>query len=128
MTESSDSVIRALDCLMATIHIGKVIPTKALISRPSARLLEPVVADAVLASDDQKLTFDLRDKLAMAPSFFDELIRIVLEQSQPSEGPALRIELLNVPSEASSKFHAVCKSHRLSLEEPAHGHWIISKS
>lgn len=112
---------------MPTIRPANIISTKALSSRPSARLLEPAVMDAALASDDQVLTFDLRDKLAMAPSFFDELVRIVLEQSQPSEGPVPRIELLNVPSRASSKFHAVCRSHRLSLEESTPGHWIISR-
>ena len=112
---------------MPTIYPVNIISTKALSSRPSARLLEPAVMDAARASDDQELTFDLRDKLAMAPSFFDELIRIVLEQSQPSEGPVPRIELLNVPSKASSKFHAVCRSHRLSLSDPTPGHWIISR-
>ena len=113
---------------MATIHLANIILAKALSSRPSARLLEPAVAEAALASDDKGLTFDLHNKLAMAPSFFDELIRIVLEEFQPQRGPLLRIELLNVPSQASSKFHAVCKSHRFSLTEPAPGHWIISGS
>ena len=113
---------------MVTIHIGKVIPTKALSSRPSAKLLEQAVSDAALSSHSSELAFDLCDKLAMAPSFFDELIRIVLEQQSDSlEGPVPQIELLNVPSRASSKFHAVCKSHRLSLEESTPGHWVISR-
>ncbi len=112
---------------MATIHIANIIFAKALSSRPSARLLQPAVEDVTLASDDPGLTFDLRDKLAMAPSFFDELIRIVFEQPQPSEGPVPRIELLNVPSKASSKFHAVCRSHHLMLSEAEKGHWIIAR-
>ena len=113
---------------MTTIHIANIISTKALSSRPSARLLEPAVADAVLSSDRLELAFDLRDKLAMAPSFFDELIRIVVEQSEPSDDPVSRIELVNVPSRVSSKFHAVCRSHGLSLEKAAPGHWIISNA
>lgn len=113
---------------MTTIHIANIISTKALSSRPSARLLESEVADAALAPGDPTLTLDLHGKFAMAPSFFDELIRIVTEKSQPPGGRLPRIELINVPSEASSKFHAVCKSHRLSLTEPAPGHWIIASS
>ena len=114
---------------MTTIHIANIISTKVLSSRPSARLLEPAVAEvATLAPDHRPLTFDLRDKLAMAPSFFDELIRIVVEQSEPSEDHVSRIELVNVPSRVSSKFHAVCKSHGLSLEKAAPGHWIISNA
>ena len=84
------------------------------------------MSDAAFSSDGSELAFDLRDKLAMAPSFFDELIRIVLEQSQPSEGPVSRFELVNVPSTASSKFHAVCRSHSLKLREAECGRWIIS--
>ena len=114
---------------MSAILISNIISTKVLSSRPSARLLEPATEErAALATYNRRLTFDLRGKLAMAPSFFDELIRIVLEQFQRRRGSHLRIELLNVPSEASSKFHAVCRSHRLSLTEPAPGHWIIANS
>ena len=112
---------------MAIIHIGSVISTKALSSRPSARLLDPEVADAAPTLGDLELTFDLRDKLAMAPAFFDELIRIVAEKSDSPENGVPRIELINVPSRASSKFHAVCRSHGLSLKEAAPGHWIISR-
>ena len=83
--------------------------------------------EAALVSSDPKLTFDLQDKLAMAPSFFDELIRIVAEKSNPMKNGVLRIELVNVPSQASSKFHAVCRSHRLTLTQPAPGHWIIAR-
>ena len=113
---------------MTTIHIARVISTKALSSRPSARLLESVVADAALSSDSPDLTFDLHGKLAMAPTFFDELIRMVVEQWKLSKIGIPTVELINVPSEASSKFHAVCKSHRLTLTQPAPGHWIISSS
>ena len=115
---------------MATIQIADVIATKALSSRPSARLLEPAVEDAALVSDDEGLTFDLHGKLAMAPSFFDELIRIVTERPDALGNRVTRIELvlINVPSMASSKFHAVCRSHRLRLREAAPGHWIISSS
>ena len=107
---------------MYTILISNIISTKVLSSRPSARLLESAVADAALASDDLKLAFDLHDKLAMTPSFFDERIRIVPEGSEPLGSEVHRIELLNV----SSKFHAVCKSHHFSLTELAPGHWITS--
>lgn len=113
---------------MSAILISNIISTKALSSRPSARLLEPAVASATLAPDDRGLTFDLHNKLAMAPSFFDELIRIVAERSDPPGNRITRIELVNVPSIASSKFHAVCRSHRLSLTEPTPGHWVISSS
>ena len=126
LTEFDYSVIPASGRLMVTIHIGKVILTKALSSRPSARLLEQAVSDAALSSDSPELAFDLCGKLAMAPTFFDELIRIVREQSQPPGDPLPRIELVNVPSTASSKFHAVCRSHHLTLNEPSPGHWIIS--
>ena len=112
---------------MTTIYIANIISTKVLSSRPSARLLESAVADAPLAPDDPTLTLDLHGKFAMAPSFFDELIRIVTKKSEPQTSGLLRIELINVPSEASSKFHAVCRSHRLSLEEATPGHWIIAR-
>ena len=113
---------------MPTILIANIIPAKALSSRPSARLLESSVMDAALDSDSQGVVLDLCGKLAMAPTFFDELIRIVAEKSNPMRNGVLRIELVNVPSQASSKFHAVCKSHRLSLSEADPGHWIISSS
>ena len=127
MSESDDSGAPVSGRLMATIHMGKVISSKALSSRLSARLLEAAVGEVALSSDFPKLAFDLWGKLAMAPTFLDGLIRIVLEQPQLSEGSAPRIELVNVPSTASSKFHAVCRSHRLSLREAAPGHWIISR-
>ncbi len=113
--------------MMVAIPIRSVILTKALSSRPSARLLEPAVAEAALSSGDLNLVFDLLDKLAMAPSFLDELIRIVVEQREPPESGVPRIELLNVPSRASPKFHAVCGSHGLALEEAAPGRWVISR-
>ena len=113
--------------MMVAIPIRSVILTKALSSRSSARLLEPAVAEAALVPGDLKLVFDLLDKLAMAPTFFDELIRIVVEQSEPLKSGVPQIELLNVPSRASSKFHAVCGSHGLSLEEATTGRWIISR-
>ena len=107
---------------MPTIHISKIIPAKTLSSRPSARLLEPAVTEAAaLNPDHHPLTFDLRDKLAMAPSFLDELIRIVTERYE-----ATHIRLTNVPSQPTSKFHAVCRSHHLILTQPEPGIWIIS--
>ncbi len=112
---------------MPTILIANIIPAKTLSSRPAARLLEPAVSEAAHALTDQTLTFDLRHKRAMAPSFFDELIRIIAENSAPLNNQLPQIQLINIPSQPSSKFHAVCRSHRLTLTQPTPGHWIISK-
>lgn len=108
---------------MEPIKIQKIIEGPMLITRARARKLQPSLD--VVASEDARISLDFDGIAGMAPSFFDELLRAIDEISEPSqEQPTLIIH--NPPTQASSKFQAVARSHSRMIQVNEDGDWLLA--
>lgn len=116
---------------MHTIRICDILPEKVLVSRESARLLDQPVRAALAAVNDalagESVALDFAEVGGVAPSFLDELIRVLETALGQENGTTpLRIIILNPPTRLSSKFEAVARGHALRAIAQPDGSWLLS--
>lgn len=107
------------------MRLHTYLPKTVLAARETARSIEGEIRQE-LARCATHLYFDLDGIRSMAPSFFDELIRIV-EESAFAEGRSVPdITIANPHRRLSPAFQAVCRAHRLEMSENAESDWLIT--
>ena len=111
---------------MGSLNIFEILGKRVLVTRSSARQLAPDLADALVGGDGE-VTLDFVGVDGITPSFLDEIL-LVLEEAVPSAGVnRLRVEVMNSPTQLSSKFAAVSRGHGLVAKEMGDQTWIIEK-
>ena len=74
------------------------------------------------------LTVDFANMVAVTPSFFDELLRVIKDSAPPDSAGTLVIDLTNTSAHQFARFRSVCRAHKMTAEEIAPGHWRISQA
>ena len=110
---------------MGSLKIFDLVGTRVLVTRSSARKLAPDLAD-VLVGGSGEITLDFAGIDGLTPSFLDEILSVLEESVLASGGGRLRVQVMNSPTQLSSKFAAVGRSHGLVAKESESGTWIIS--
>lgn len=114
------------------IRVRDILERPVLISRETARVLEGPLAAAMTPSVDANastpvaVVIDFEGISGVAPSFVDEMIKILEERLAPGPGGRpLRLTITNVPTRLSSKFAAIARGHSLSIEAFPDGSWEL---
>ena len=108
---------------MSNIKVFDLAAKHVLVTRATARSLEVYLAEA-LRTSPREITLDFSEVEGFAPSFLDEVMSILDENSVP-ESPLAKVVLVAPPTRLSSKFVAIARSHgRLALEE-RNGAWTM---
>ena len=111
---------------MRTIKIYELLQRRVLVTRGSAREIEPELV-AALVEGQGEVEIDLFSVGGLTPSFFDETLAIFEEKMADTNGEQFRLTVRNPPTQLSSKFVAVGRGHGLTVTESESGAWIISK-
>ena len=109
---------------MTTLRIFDLVQKRVLVSRDSARTIQPQLV-AALADGLGELVLDLADVDGLTPSFFDETLSIVEEALSAKPESQFRLMVKNPPTTLSNKFRAVGRVHGLTVEESEGIGWII---
>ena len=107
--------------MTAILNLHNTVQRRALSSRDTARSISPVVKDIM---EDGKITIDFAQMAVVAPSFFDEFLRVIRDSSQTNR---LVIDLTNTSDHQFTRFRAVCRAHGLATENIGPNHWRITK-
>jgi hypothetical protein len=110
---------------MKTIKVFELIPRRVLVTRASARSIEPNLAGA-LTGGQGKFTLDFSGVDGLTPSFLDEVLSILDEHTQDTSGTKYTVTMTNPPTELSSKFAAVGRGHEATIDASPGGSWTIS--
>ena len=111
---------------MRTIKVFDLIPRRVLVTRASARSIERNLAGA-LTDGQGKFTLDFVGIDGLTPSFLDEILSILDEHTQDTNGRQYTVTMTNPPTELSSKFAAVGRGHAATIDASPEGIWTISK-
>ena len=112
---------------MKTVNIYELLQRHILVTRDSARSIQPALA-AALANSRGEVALDFLGVDGLTPSFLDETLAIIEECFDGADLTPLRVLVENPPTRLSSKFAAVGRGHGLSIEESDGGDWIISRA
>jgi len=108
-----------------TLKIFDLLGKRILVTRESARTIQPVFA-AALGEGNGEVGLDFAGVEGLTPSFLDETLSIMEECVQSYPGARLRVVVTNPPTQLSSKFMAVGRGHHLTIKVVESGAWIIS--
>lgn len=111
---------------MGTLMIHNLLPSRALVSRESARALQPPLM--ACAGLEEKLTIDFEGIDALTPSFVDELLKVLRFTLKDTGSGKLQVSFANMPTRLSSKFAAIARAHDLKITEVSPGSWLIEGS
>lgn len=106
-----------------TVRIRDVLDNRILVTRQSARKLEPKLA-SMAVSFPERLELDFSGIDGITPSFLDEILGIIQEHLARKDD--VRIVIVNAPTRLSSKFAAIGRARDLTMAETETGSWIIS--
>ena len=106
---------------MSTIRLNSIFSQRALVTRASAHKVEPAIRDAA----DAVIEVDFEGIEAIAPSFVDELLKILLTGRQPRVSPIQEVVFSNVPTELSLKFSRIASSYGRSIDQEPDGSWTF---
>lgn len=104
--------------------LRSIYPDAILVTRESARQIQGRLAGA-FDSEQKKIILDFKGIAGMAPSFFDELLGIVIHEAQGRVGADWEILILNPPTPVSSKFTAVSRIRGLVLVPQDLAAWVL---
>ena len=108
---------------MSELNIYDLLGKKVLVTRSSARMLSDALAEWAQPGDEAA-GFNLDRVMGITPSFFDEMLRMVEETGKSYR----RVTIANPPTELSSKFQAVARSHGLVVSESEGGSWLLERN
>jgi hypothetical protein len=112
---------------MTSVRLYDLVKNRVLVSRESARAIEPALGSALADGRGQvELNFDGVE--GMTPSFLDEILAIIEERLGAAGSEGLRIMVVNPPTRLSSKFVALGRGRQLSVKESDDGAWAITRN
>jgi len=111
---------------MGTVMIYDLVGKRVLVTRQSARTIDPMLAIAV-AEDEGEVVLDFSGVDGITPSFLDEILAIIEKHLRASQEGKFRVIVANPPTRLSAKFSAVGRGRGLSIGESERGAWIITK-
>lgn len=109
---------------MAAILVKAIVPDRILVSRESARLLERAIREQLQAGTGE-IVVDFSEVAGIAPSFMDELIRVVEQIIEEHEGRQFVLRADNTPTRLSSKFEAIARGHGMSIQAVNGNSWEL---
>ena len=101
---------------MKPLGIHHILQQRALVTRQSARLLEPELL-ARLASSEEELVLDFTGVEAVTPSFFDEMLRLIESTAPEARRRRLVLVLSNFASRLSDALGMVARAHSARVTE-----------
>jgi hypothetical protein len=112
------------------LRVTDILKQPVLVSREAAHKLRPAIAATLAPAETPNdpatavVTLDFTGVCGVAPSFADELVRIVEDLfKQKSPRSVLLLTFKNVPMRLSSKFAAIARGHELVIEETSPTTW-----
>ncbi|MBI4329638.1 MAG: STAS-like domain-containing protein [Chloroflexi bacterium] len=111
---------------MARVRIYDLLPERVLVTRESARSIQPALA-AAFAAGDGEVILDFTDVAGVTPSFVDEILAVLEECIGSGPQSRLSIVFLNPPTRLSAKFEAVDRAHALRIVEDRGGAWVVTR-
>lgn len=108
---------------VGALIIHDLLPSRALVSRESARSLQPTLT--AWAKLEERRTIDFAGVDALTPSFVDELLKVLRSALEHRGSDKLQVWFANMPTELSSKFVAIARAHDLKISEPSLNSWLI---
>ena len=114
--------------MQQTLRLYDTRKRRVLSSRDTARSLVPEIINLLSEADsDENLTVDLVDVATVAPSFFDEFLHVVKNNTPADHLGTTLLDMVNTPEQQAVRFRAVCRVHGLNMVEVGPDHWRISK-
>lgn len=119
---------------MRTLRVKEILTDRILVSRESARLLEPALGELMIGARTPgadaittPMTVDFEGIEGVAPSFLDEVL-LIFESLLAADTNGLERCLIvaNPPTRLSLKFEAVARGHAMSARALPDGSWILS--
>ena len=80
------------------------------------------------AKPEGKLTIDFAGVDALAPSFVDELLKVLRFTLKDTGRGKFQVSFTNMPTSLSSKFAAIARAYDLKITEVSPGSWLIEGS
>jgi hypothetical protein len=112
---------------MSTIKVYELLPKRILVTRDSARVIEPHLASA-LAQGREEVMLDFSGVEGLTPSFTDEILSVIEECVPGLTETRIPVTIGNLPKEFSSKFATAGKRHDLTIDESDSGTLLISRT
>lgn len=109
---------------MTTLPILQLVGQPILVSRSSARALEPELERA-LRDGNGGARLDFAGVMGVTPSFLDEILSVISRFKSVNQGQ-VQVEVIHPPTRLSSKFSAVGRGHQLAIRESGNG-WLITR-
>ena len=114
--------------MQQTLRLYDTRKRRVLSSRDTARSMAPEIINLLSEADsDENLTVDLVDVATVAPSFFDEFLHVVKNNTPADHLGTTLLDMVNTPEQQAVRFRAVCRVHGLNMVEVGPDHWRISK-
>jgi hypothetical protein len=115
--------------MIPTLNLHDTAKRRVLSSRATARSITPVISELLIGGNGSPgLTIDLEHMATVTPSFFDELLHVIVE-SMSSRGIVTPvIDLTNTSQHQSRRFTAVCRAHDMKMARVGPDHWRISNA
>ena len=115
--------------MQQTLRLYDTKKRRVLSSRDTARSMAPEIRSLLSQADtEENLTVDLVDVATVAPSFFDEFLHVVKDNTPANHLSATLLDMVNTPEQQAVRFRAVCKVHGLNMVEVGPDHWRITKT
>ena len=116
--------------MQQTLRLYDARKRRVLSSRDTARSMAPEIRNLLLseADSEENLTVDLTDVATVTPSFFDELLHVVKNNTPADHLGTTLFDMVNTPEQQAVRFRAVCRVHGLNMVEVGPDHWRISKA
>lgn len=112
---------------MKSVMIHDLLEMRILVSRETARSIEPKVA-AAFSEADGEVFLDFTGVEGISPSFLDETLSVIEDCGLAVEQGHIQVVLKNTPALSSEKFAAVARGHDLQIITSEIGDWIISRN
>lgn len=121
---------------MRTLRVHDVLKDRILVSRESARLLEPALSEMMVSprgpedtTGNTSVAVDFEGVEGIAPSFLDELLSIFESLiGVETNGEERCLIVANPPTRLSLKFEAIARGHGMSVRALPDGSWILTDS
>ena len=110
---------------MKSVMIRDFLDMRVLVSRETARSIEPKVA-AALSEGNGEAILDFTGVEGISPSFLDETLSVIEDCGLAVGWEHFQVVLRNLPALSSDKFAAVARGHDLEINASEVGDWIIS--
>lgn len=110
---------------MTTVKMYDLERKRILVTRQSARGIEPILCAAMVEGQGQ-IALDFSGVDGVTPSFLDETLAVIQKCIQTTQGKEFRLLVVHPPTRLSAKFAAVGRARGLSISESESGTWIIT--